>query len=220
MTVSRTETSDSNRSPREQRRERELELRRADVLAAATAEFAEKGFEGAQMSALAARAEVALGTLYSLFASKEQLFQAVVETGADALRSAIEAQVLALSDPRERLLRLIDAGFERFRSEPALFRIFAQSTRGMTARIRGAMGESAQAQFAEFVRFVVGLAREAAAAGVLRGVDPEAFGLALMGALVNVTTAIIEGTTTRPAEALAADVRALFERLLAPEAAR
>jgi hypothetical protein len=55
---------------------------------------------------------------------------------------------------------------------------------------------------------------------VLRGVDPEAFGLALMGALVNVTTAIIEGTTTRPAEALAADVRALFERLLAPEAAR
>lgn len=219
MSVSRSETPDSPRSRREERREREVELRRADVLAAATAEFAEKGFAGAQMSALAARAEVALGTLYSLFDSKEQLFQAVVESGADAFRSAVEAEVLALADPRERLLRLIDAGFERFQSDPAFFRIFAQSTHGMPSRIRDAMGESAQARFVDFARFVVELAHEAAAAGVLRGVDPEAFGLALMGALVNVTTAMIEGSTTRPAQALAADVRALFERLLAPEAA-
>jgi len=41
-----------------------------------------------------------------------------------------------------------------------------------------------------------------------------------MGALVNITSAISAGTTTRSAEALAADVRALFERLLAPEGAR
>ena len=220
MTVSRTETSDSPRSRREERRERELELRRADVLAAAAAEFAEKGFAGAQMSALAARAEVALGTLYSLFESKEQLFQVVVETRADAFRTALEAEIAAVSGARERVLRLIDASFERFRSDPVFFRIFAQSTHGLPSRIRDAMGESAQARFADFVRWVVGLARDAAAAGALRGVDPEAFGLALMGALVNVTTAIIEGITTRPAEQLAADVRALFERLLAPETAR
>ncbi|MGH7288555.1 MAG: TetR family transcriptional regulator, partial [Myxococcota bacterium] len=66
MSISRIGTTDIPRSRREERRERELELRRADVLAAALAEFAEKGFDGAQMSALAARAEVALGTLYSL----------------------------------------------------------------------------------------------------------------------------------------------------------
>ena len=35
------------------------------------------------------------------------------------------------------------------------------------------MGESAQAQFAEFVQWVVGLARDAADAGALRGIDPE-----------------------------------------------
>ena len=87
MSISPRETSDSPRSRREERRERELELRRADVIAAAAAEFAEKGFDGAQMSALAARAEVALGTLYSLFESKEQLFQAVIETSADAIRA-------------------------------------------------------------------------------------------------------------------------------------
>ena len=220
MPISRSETTDSPRSPREERRERELELRRTDVLAAAAAEFAEKGFDGAQMSALAARAEVALGTLYSLFDSKEQLFQTVIETSADAVRDAVQAAVAKVADPRERLLRLIDVSFERFKSDPAFFRLHAQSTQGWPARIRATMGESAQARFSEFVQWVVGLARDAAAAGALPGIDPEAFGLALMGALVNVTAAITQGTTSRPADQLAADLRALFARLLAPEGAR
>jgi len=220
MPISRSETTDSPRSPREERRERELELRRTDVLAAAAAEFAEKGFDGAQMSALAARAEVALGTLYSLFESKEQLFQSVIETSADAVRDAVQAAVAKVADPRERLLRLIDVSFERFKSDPAFFRLHAQSTQGWPARIRATMGESAQARFSEFVQWVVGLARDAAAAGALPGIDPEAFGLALMGALVNVTAAITQGTTSRPADQLAADLRALFARLLTPEGAR
>ncbi len=220
MSISRAETTDSPRSRREERRERELELRRADVLAAAAAEFAEKGFDGAQMSALSARAEVALGTLYSLFESKEQLFQAVIETSANAVRDSIQAEVAAISGARERLLCLIDSCFEHFRNDPVFFRIYAQSTHGWPARIRATMGESAQAHFTEFVQWVVGLARDAAAAGALRGIDPETFGLALMGALVNVTAALTAGTTARPAEAFAADVRALFERLLAPETQR
>ena len=220
MSISSRETADPPRSRREERRERELSLRRADVIAAAAAEFADKGFDGAQMSALAGRAEVALGTLYSLFESKEQLFQAVIENCAEAVRASIQAEVLAVSGARERLLHLIDAGFAHFRNDPAFFRIYAQSTHGWPARIRAAMGESAQTQFSEFVQWVVGLARDAAAAGALRGIDPETFGLVLMGALVNITSAITSGTTTRSVEALAADVRALFERLLAPEEAR
>jgi AcrR family transcriptional regulator len=220
MSISRTEIPDPPRSRREERREREVELRRADVLAAAAVEFAEKGFDGAQMNALAARAEVALGTLYSLFESKEQLFQAVIETSADAVRDAVQAAVAQVADPRERLLRLIDASFERFRNDPAFFRLHVQSTQGWPARIRATMGESAQARFTEFVQWVVGLARDAAAAGALPGIDPETFGLALMGTLVNVTAAITQGTTARPADQFAADVRALFARLLAPEPAR
>ena len=217
MSISARETPDLPRSRREERRERELELRRADVIAAAAAEFAEHGFDGAQMSVLASRAEVALGTLYSLFESKEQLFQAVIESSADAVRDGVQAEVLAVSDARERLLRLIDACFERFRTDPVFFRIYAQSTQGWSARIRGAMGESAQARFTEFVQWIVELARDAAAAGALRDIDPETFGLALMGTLVNVTAALTAGTAARPAEDYAQGVRALFERLLSPE---
>ena len=187
------------------------------MLAAAVAEFAEHGFDGAQMSAMAARAEVALGTLYSLFESKEQLFQVVVESTAESFVRALITDVTAVPGPRERLLRMIDVAFERFQTDRDFFRLYAQSTHGWSTRIRLTMGEAAQERFAAFNHFIVGLARDAADAGVLRGIDPEAFGLALMGALTNVGAAVAEGTTTRPAEELAADMRALFERLLAPE---
>ncbi len=217
MALSKKKTLDSPQSRREQRRERELEFRRADVLAVATAEFAEKGFDGVQMSALAARAEVALGTLYSMFTSKEQLFEAVISTGADSLQQKLRAEVESVVDPRERLLRLIDAGFERFRAEPLFFRIYTNATQGFPARIRQVMGAKAQADFDFFTQWVIGLARDAAAAGALRGLDPEAFGLALLGALTGSTSAILAGTTKRPPEAIARDVRALFERLLGAE---
>lgn len=217
MTISSHETLDSARSRREERRLRGLELRRADVIAAAAAEFAEKGFDGAQMSALATRAEVALGTLYSLFASKEQLFQAVIESRVDAVRQGIQSEVLRLDDPRERLLCLVDVTFERFAQDPIFFRIYAQATHGWPARIRAALGESAQSNFADFGKWVVELARDAQRTRALRGVDPEVFGLVLMGALVNLTSAVSTGTTAQSVPALASNARALFERLLESE---
>ncbi len=208
---------DLPRSRREERRERELELRRADVLSAAALEFAEKGFDGAQMSALAARAEVALGTLYTLFESKEQLFEAVIVSSAAALQEHLVAKVEGVPDPRERLLALIDAAFERARSEPAFFRIYTHATHGFPARIRQAMGERAQAHFDFFAHWVIGLARAAADAGALPGLAPEAFGLALLGALTTATSAILAGATSQPPETIARDVRALFARLLEAE---
>jgi hypothetical protein len=64
---------------------------------------------------------------------------------------------------------------------------------------------------------VIGLARDAAAAGALRGLDPEAFGLALLGAMSHATSAILAGGTRQPPEVIASEVRALFARLIEVE---
>ena len=70
-----------------ERKERQTSLRRAHILEAAASEFATKGFDGAQVGAIAAHAEVSLASVYGLFPSKEQLFQAVIETTAQAMRA-------------------------------------------------------------------------------------------------------------------------------------
>jgi TetR/AcrR family transcriptional repressor of mexJK operon len=60
-------------SRREQRRAQELAGRRADLLDAALEVFAEKGFDGAQISEIAGLAEVSLASLYAMFRFYEAL---------------------------------------------------------------------------------------------------------------------------------------------------
>ena len=61
----------------------EVRSKRDDVFAAAAHVFLEKGFHGATMAEIARQAGVATGTLYNLFAGKEQLYLAMVEQKVD-----------------------------------------------------------------------------------------------------------------------------------------
>ena len=53
--------------------------RPTEIVQAALAVFAEKGFAGARLDEIAARAGVSKGALYLYFATKEEMFRAVVE---------------------------------------------------------------------------------------------------------------------------------------------
>src|ERR1700741_3167119 len=65
--------------------------RPAEIVQAALAVFAEKGFAAARLDEIAARAGVSKGALYLYFSTKEDLFRAVVE-------QAIVPNVLVLRD--------------------------------------------------------------------------------------------------------------------------
>ena len=56
-----------------------------ELLACARAEFAQKGFNDASMRDIASRANVTTGTLYSRFADKNELFEAIVGESAKGL---------------------------------------------------------------------------------------------------------------------------------------
>ncbi len=54
------------------------EVRQADILEAALAEFAHHGFSGARMEDVARRARVSKGTVYLYYPTKQALFEALV----------------------------------------------------------------------------------------------------------------------------------------------
>jgi AcrR family transcriptional regulator len=54
------------------------EVRQADILVAALAEFAKHGFEGARMEDVARHAHVSKGTVYLYYPTKQALFEALV----------------------------------------------------------------------------------------------------------------------------------------------
>lgn len=60
---------------------RRKEARPAEIVAAAFEVFAQKGFAGAKLDDIAARAGVSKGALYLYFETKEDLFRAVVTQG-------------------------------------------------------------------------------------------------------------------------------------------
>jgi AcrR family transcriptional regulator len=99
------------------------ELRREVVLAAAMAEFAERGFAGTSTEDVARRAEISQPYLFRLFPTKKALFLALVErcfrrveeafttaaeglTGQDALTAMSDAYELLLEDRTLLLLQM------------------------------------------------------------------------------------------------------------------
>jgi AcrR family transcriptional regulator len=78
-------------SPGEPRFRRRKADRPAEIVEAALAVFAEKGFAAARLDEIARRAGVSKGALYLYFSTKEELFRAVVE-------QAIAPNILSLRD--------------------------------------------------------------------------------------------------------------------------
>jgi len=120
-------TPAASRSVREKRREREAEFRRADIIAAASIVFGEKGFHGAQVAEIAAAAEISLNSVYTLFKGKEELYEAVLYAAAATIRDEMQAKAEALADPAAQLLSTIDSLFTCFDSHRHLLSIYART---------------------------------------------------------------------------------------------
>jgi AcrR family transcriptional regulator len=93
----------ATRSPKDERRDA--------IIAIGEASFAEHGYAGTSMSAIAARLGGSKGTLYNYFKSKEELFIAMVEKKCAQLRGFLaEAELESGGDLRAGLTR-IGTGF-------------------------------------------------------------------------------------------------------------
>ncbi|ABC63097.1 TetR/AcrR family transcriptional regulator [Erythrobacter litoralis] len=95
--------SDENSGPVTERGRRT----RRKLLDAAKLEFGEKGFHDASISDITRRAEVALGTFYTYFESKDEIFRALVRDFSDGVKEAaaagISASATALAIERDAL---------------------------------------------------------------------------------------------------------------------
>lgn len=90
------------RSPTRWRRRKEA--RPEEILAAALASFAERGFAATRLEDVAARAGISKGTLYLYFKGKEELFEAVVRATIVPNIARLETLAATFEGPSARLL--------------------------------------------------------------------------------------------------------------------
>jgi AcrR family transcriptional regulator len=104
-----------------ERHKRERRARRDAILEAAFEIFAKHGLEGATIEMIARKAEVAVGTIYLYFGSRDELYLYLVGERVEALRASyadIQARVL---DPLAELRAIAAAYLDYMRKSRELF---------------------------------------------------------------------------------------------------
>jgi AcrR family transcriptional regulator len=100
---------------------RSQHARRARVIEAAIELATEGGYDAVQMRDVAARAGVALGTVYRYFSSKDHLLSAALLEWARGLEGNVKARMARTDEPVERLVSVIRRITRASEREPALF---------------------------------------------------------------------------------------------------
>ncbi len=106
------------------RREREREARRQLILDAAKSVFAERGFLNATIEEIAGRCELAVGTLYRYFQSKEEIYVSLLFEAMEMFRAAIEAAKNSGAPPQEQLRAVWRFFYDFYREQPEYYRAF------------------------------------------------------------------------------------------------
>ena len=95
------------------RREMYSEATRAALLDEATTLFAERGYAGTSLEDVASASQVTRGAVYHHFASKQALFEAVLELQEARATEVVVAAAAAVPDPWDAAIRALDAYLQR-----------------------------------------------------------------------------------------------------------
>jgi len=105
------------------RRDEEAKRRRQSILNAARHVFFKHGYAAATIPMVAAAAELAPGTLYLYFPSKDALYAELLAEGYETLHHRLAASLQPGAAPRRQAEALIDAFFQFARENPEYFDI-------------------------------------------------------------------------------------------------
>ena len=185
------QVSSTTKAPKTQRGRRT----RNRLLEAAEIEFGRKGFHEASISGITYRAGVALGTFYTYFESKEQVFRALVRYMSRRTRERIAEKVV---DAPNRLAaeRLgIEAFIEFARRHKSIYRIITEA--------EFVAPEEYREHYKGFGAAYEANLKEAAGRGEIRSGDFETWSWAIMGSIVFLGMRYAEWDDQRPAAEIA-----------------
>jgi AcrR family transcriptional regulator len=187
-------------------REARSQLYRQLVLEAAERVFAESGFEAARMEEVAAKSGLSLGTLYSVFSGKADVFQAVHEIRTREVLARATDAAAGLDDPLAMLIAGVKAYVEFFLAHPDYLRMHLREGHawGLGLELPGSRVR------AEAWREGVAMQRALFARGIDAGVfhpgDPELLARMMIAMQQVQLAAWVEGGMQRASEDLVAEI--------------
>jgi len=104
-------------------RRRDRDRTRTDILDTATAEFAERGFDGARVDEIAARTRTTKRMIYYYFGGKKKLYVEVLERAYARIRAAEQTVIVDHLDPVTAIRRIAEVTFDHHEAHPDFVRL-------------------------------------------------------------------------------------------------
>ena len=159
--------------------------KREAILRAATRVFARNGYFSSKVADIARAADVADGTVYLYFKSKEEILHSIFDQNMAEAIAACRKLIEKSRDPGEKLRRIAALHLERLGADRDLAVVFQVELRGSTKF----MQEFSAAGFAEYLGLLCEIFGEGQRAGVFRKeLNAKVAAKILFGALDEIAT--------------------------------
>jgi len=178
------------------------------LLQAAETEFGHKGFHEAAISGITQRAGVALGTFYTYFNSKEEIFAALVAYMSERTRQWVGERVASAADRLEAERLGLEAYIEFVRQHKGLYRIITEA--------EFVANDAFRAHYEGFARAYTENLEDAGKRGEIRQGDYEVWSWAIIGIDVFLGMRYAAWDESEPSARIAEAVLDLLAKGLAP----
>ncbi|MBN2332743.1 MAG: TetR/AcrR family transcriptional regulator [Deltaproteobacteria bacterium] len=194
------------------RRQEYQDRQRQEILDEALELFSERGYHNVSMQEIAAEAEFAVGTLYKLFANKEELYRAILfdlsEIFADALGQALEEG----DGEVERITSYLRVAGEVFMANSRAIRLYFAETRGASFNIRAGLDDELIGRYDEILGWLAEVFATGIGKGVFRPLDPHILARSLDSLACTFLVAWLDDPERYPYEQSIAMIQEIFFR--------
>jgi TetR/AcrR family transcriptional regulator len=202
----------TGRNLREERRESRRALSRDQIMDVAERLFARKGFHDASLREIAELAEYSVGAVYGFFASKDELYRAILHRRTSAFMPGMSEVLSSGLPPDEQLVALAEWQVRFFRAYPEFGRLVLRGG-AIAAPLADPPADSETlANFRKSMDRQADLFRRGQRAGVLREGDPQLLARMFSGLVTafQASELAADGDPELPLAVLTDSIRAAF----------
>lgn len=170
-----------------ERRKREKEARKEQILAATRSLLFQKGIQATSINQIARTAELGVGTIYFYYQSKEEIFYSLQEEGLAILFATIDA-IGRLDMPPEQKLRRTGSAYLQFsREHKNYFDIINYFLATPSVILGDELKQRIDRKGSEILALIAGFIRDGIDERLFRPVDPNKYAVMFWGALHGLT---------------------------------
>lgn len=157
---------------RAERKEREFNTRRAEILEQAEKIFAAKGFHDVTMAEIAGASGFSIGSLYQFFKGKDHLYSTMISEKIDLMYDKIYQEVKPTKDLADKIAKLIDAHLSFVENNADFFRIFLRGENEALSEMMTSIRQKLINDYYKHLSFIEKILKSGIKNGVLRSLPP------------------------------------------------